>query len=132
MDEFSIRHGRSGDEALILQLLLELAEYEKLLEKFHRFTLIWGWNGFPSSSTVGMIGLTRSRSTSAVPTSSATLVTILTPVQSPDVRESMKPCRGKEIGDGWRYSGRTPTPSIFPSAASTILHSVEPFSNFTS
>jgi GNAT superfamily N-acetyltransferase len=35
MDEFSIRRSRSGDEALILQLLLELAEYEKLLEKFH-------------------------------------------------------------------------------------------------
>ena len=35
MDEFSIRRGRSGDEALILQLLVELAEYEKLLEKFH-------------------------------------------------------------------------------------------------
>ena len=35
MDEFTIRQGRSGDEALILQLLVELAEYEKLLEKFH-------------------------------------------------------------------------------------------------
>ena len=35
MDQFSIRPGRLGDEALILQLLLELAEYEKLLEKFH-------------------------------------------------------------------------------------------------
>lgn len=35
MEEFSIRQGRSGDEALILQLLVELAEYEKLLEKFH-------------------------------------------------------------------------------------------------
>ena len=35
MNEFSIRQGRLGDEALILQLLVELAEYEKLLEKFH-------------------------------------------------------------------------------------------------
>jgi GNAT superfamily N-acetyltransferase len=35
MNEFSIRRGRLGDEALILQLLRELAEYEKLLEKFH-------------------------------------------------------------------------------------------------
>ena len=35
MNEFTIRQGRSGDEALILQLLVELAEYEKLLEKFH-------------------------------------------------------------------------------------------------
>ena len=34
MDQFSIRPGQLGDEALILQLLLELAEYEKLLEKF--------------------------------------------------------------------------------------------------
>lgn len=35
MDQFSIRPSQLGDEALILQLLLELAEYEKLLEKFH-------------------------------------------------------------------------------------------------
>lgn len=35
MDEFSIRRGRPGDEALILNLLRELAEYEELLEKFH-------------------------------------------------------------------------------------------------
>jgi GNAT superfamily N-acetyltransferase len=35
MDQFSMRAGRLGDEALILQLLLELAEYEKLVEKFH-------------------------------------------------------------------------------------------------
>ncbi len=35
MDQFSIRPGQLGDEALILQLLLELAEYEKLVEKFH-------------------------------------------------------------------------------------------------
>jgi GNAT superfamily N-acetyltransferase len=35
MDQFSIRPGQLGDEALILQLLLELAEYEKLQEKFH-------------------------------------------------------------------------------------------------
>jgi GNAT superfamily N-acetyltransferase len=35
MDQFTIRPGQLGDEALILQLLLELAEYEKLLEKFH-------------------------------------------------------------------------------------------------
>jgi diamine N-acetyltransferase len=35
MDQLSIRPGQLGDEALILQLLLELAEYEKLLEKFH-------------------------------------------------------------------------------------------------
>ena len=35
MSEFTIRQGRSGDEALILQLLVELAEYEKLREKFH-------------------------------------------------------------------------------------------------
>ena len=42
-----------------------------------------------------MIGLTRSGSTSAVPASSATFVTILAPTQSPDVRESMKPCRPK-------------------------------------
>jgi len=35
MDQLSIRPGQIGDEALILQLLLELAEYEKLLEKFH-------------------------------------------------------------------------------------------------
>jgi GNAT superfamily N-acetyltransferase len=34
MDEFSIRRSRSGDEALILQLLRELAEYEVLLERF--------------------------------------------------------------------------------------------------
>jgi GNAT superfamily N-acetyltransferase len=35
MDQFSIRPSQLGDEELILQLLLELAEYEKLLEKFH-------------------------------------------------------------------------------------------------
>jgi diamine N-acetyltransferase len=35
MDKFSIRLGHLGDEALIFQLLRELAEYEKLLEKFH-------------------------------------------------------------------------------------------------
>lgn len=35
MDEFSIRRCRPGDEALILKLLRELAEYEELLEKFH-------------------------------------------------------------------------------------------------
>jgi len=35
MDQFSIRQSQLGDEALIFQLLLELAEYEKLLEKFH-------------------------------------------------------------------------------------------------
>jgi diamine N-acetyltransferase len=34
MDEFSIRRSRSGDEALILHLLRELAEYEVLLERF--------------------------------------------------------------------------------------------------
>jgi GNAT superfamily N-acetyltransferase len=35
MHEFSIRRCRHGDEALILQLLRELAEYEELMEKFH-------------------------------------------------------------------------------------------------
>ena len=58
-----------------------------------RFTLIWGWNGLPSSSTDGITGPTRSGSTSAVPASSATLVTIFTPTQSPEARDSAKPCR---------------------------------------
>ena len=31
-----------------------------------RLTLIWCWNGLPSSSTVGITGLTRSGCTSAV------------------------------------------------------------------
>ena len=55
--------------------------------------MIWCWNGLPSSSTVGITGRTRSGSTSAVAASSATLVTIFTPTQSPETRESMKPCR---------------------------------------
>jgi GNAT superfamily N-acetyltransferase len=35
MRDFSIRPARRGDEASIVKLLLELAEYEKLLDKFH-------------------------------------------------------------------------------------------------
>src|SRR5476649_2661994 len=35
MRELSIRRARQGDETLIVKLLLELAEYEKLLDKFH-------------------------------------------------------------------------------------------------
>ncbi len=35
MTELSIRRARAGDEALILTLLRELAEYEKLLGVFH-------------------------------------------------------------------------------------------------
>ncbi len=35
MAELSIRHARPGDEALILTLLRELADYEKLLDVFH-------------------------------------------------------------------------------------------------
>ena len=35
MHEFSIRPAGRGDEELILSLLRELAEYEKLLDKFH-------------------------------------------------------------------------------------------------
>jgi diamine N-acetyltransferase len=35
MTTFSIRRGRPGDEAAILALLTELADYEKLLDKFH-------------------------------------------------------------------------------------------------
>ncbi len=35
MNDFSIRPARLGDEALIVAFLLELAEYEKLLDKFH-------------------------------------------------------------------------------------------------
>ena len=35
MAEFSIRSAKSGDEDIILALLYELAEYEKLTDKFH-------------------------------------------------------------------------------------------------
>lgn len=35
MSAFSIRRARQGDEELILTLLHELADYEKLLDKFH-------------------------------------------------------------------------------------------------
>jgi GNAT superfamily N-acetyltransferase len=35
MTELSIRRAQAGDEALILALLRELAEYEKLLDVFH-------------------------------------------------------------------------------------------------
>jgi GNAT superfamily N-acetyltransferase len=34
MPDFSIRKGRAGDEDVILKLLRELAEYEKLLDRF--------------------------------------------------------------------------------------------------
>lgn len=35
MTEFSIRRARAGDEEIMLQLLYALAEYEKLLDRFH-------------------------------------------------------------------------------------------------
>ncbi len=35
MTQFHIRLARPGDEAAILELLIELADYEKLLDKFH-------------------------------------------------------------------------------------------------
>ena len=35
MRDFSIRPAQRGDEALIVKLLRELAEYEKLLDKFY-------------------------------------------------------------------------------------------------
>nr|AIA15405.1 Acetyltransferase (GNAT) family [uncultured bacterium] len=35
MANFSIRRAQSGDEDLVLALLRDLAEYEKLLDKFH-------------------------------------------------------------------------------------------------
>lgn len=35
MANFSIRKARSGDEGIVLALLRELAEYEKLLDRFH-------------------------------------------------------------------------------------------------
>lgn len=35
MANFTIRRARNGDEALVLTLLRELADYEKLLDRFH-------------------------------------------------------------------------------------------------
>ncbi|HTT97809.1 MAG TPA: GNAT family N-acetyltransferase [Rhizomicrobium sp.] len=35
MDKFAIRTARKGDETLIVSLLRELADYEKLLDRFH-------------------------------------------------------------------------------------------------
>jgi hypothetical protein len=71
-----------------------------------------------------MMGLTRSGDTSAVPASSATFVTILTPTQSPEIRESMKPCRPRSRMS-WTLPGKMVGMSASYSATSEWLGRVE-------